>query len=100
MVTLDTFRALHEHDHELAAYCSTRERWAVLDLERLIAQRRAGSTASSGGSLDAATVAGREAGKCECQSCHRAATAPYNRRHAQTKSPARSRALCCVECDT
>jgi hypothetical protein len=35
MVTLDTFRALHEHDHKLAAYCATCERWAVLDLERL-----------------------------------------------------------------
>ena len=38
MVTLDTFRALHEHDHKLACYCPTCERWAVLDLERLIAQ--------------------------------------------------------------
>jgi len=35
MVTLDTFRALHEHDHKLAWYCPTCERWAVLDLERL-----------------------------------------------------------------
>jgi len=40
MVTLDTLRALHEHDHKLAAYCSTCERWAVLDLERLIAEGR------------------------------------------------------------
>ena len=40
MVTLDTFRALHEHDHKLAAYCATCERWAVLDLERLIAAGR------------------------------------------------------------
>jgi len=40
MVTLDTLRALHEHDHKLAAYCPTCERWAVLDLERLIAQGR------------------------------------------------------------
>ena len=31
MVTLDTLRALHEHDHQLAAYCATCERWAVLD---------------------------------------------------------------------
>jgi hypothetical protein len=23
MTTLDTFRALHEHDHQLAAYCAT-----------------------------------------------------------------------------
>ena len=28
MVTLDTLRALHEHDHKLAAYCATCERWA------------------------------------------------------------------------
>jgi hypothetical protein len=40
MVTLDTFRALHEHDHKLACFCSTCERWAVLDLERLIAEGR------------------------------------------------------------
>jgi hypothetical protein len=40
MVTLDTLRALHDHDHQLAAYCSTCERWAVLDLERLIAGGR------------------------------------------------------------
>ena len=40
MVTLDTFRALHEHDHELAAYCPKCRRWAVLDLERLIAEGR------------------------------------------------------------
>jgi hypothetical protein len=40
IVTLDTFRALHEHDHKLAAYCAACQRWAVLDLERLIAQGR------------------------------------------------------------
>ncbi len=40
MVTLDTFRTLHEHDHKLACYCATCERWAVLDLERLIADGR------------------------------------------------------------
>jgi len=38
MVTLDTLRALYDHDHKLAAYCATCERWAVLDLERLIAE--------------------------------------------------------------
>jgi hypothetical protein len=31
---------LLEHDHRLAAYCATCERWAVLDLERLIAAGR------------------------------------------------------------
>ena len=40
MITLDTLRALHEHDHELAAYCPNCRRWAVLDLERLIAEGR------------------------------------------------------------
>jgi hypothetical protein len=40
MVTLDTFRALHEHDHKLAAYRPTYERWAVLDLQRRIADGR------------------------------------------------------------
>jgi len=40
MVRLDTIRALHEHDHKLAAYCATCDRWAVLDLERLIAEGR------------------------------------------------------------
>jgi hypothetical protein len=40
MVTLDTLRALHEHEHQLAAYCPTCERWAVLDLEQLIAAGR------------------------------------------------------------
>jgi hypothetical protein len=37
MVTLDTLRALHEHEHQLAAYCPTCKRWAVLDLPALIA---------------------------------------------------------------
>jgi hypothetical protein len=36
MVTLDTLRKLHEHGHQLAAYCPTCERWAVLDLPALI----------------------------------------------------------------
>ena len=40
MVRLDTLRALHDHEHRLAAYCPTCERWAVLDLERLIAEGR------------------------------------------------------------
>ena len=40
MITLDAIRALHEHDHKLAADCPTCERWAVLDLERLIAAGR------------------------------------------------------------
>ena len=38
MIRLDTFRALHEHDHKLAAYCPTCERWEVLDAERLISE--------------------------------------------------------------
>ena len=40
MDTLDTLRALHEHDHKLAAYYPVCERWAVLNLERLIAEGR------------------------------------------------------------
>jgi len=40
MITLDILRALHEHDHKLAAYYATCERWAVLDPERLNAQPR------------------------------------------------------------
>jgi hypothetical protein len=39
-IKLDTFRAPHEHEHKLAAYCATCERWAALDLERLIAEGR------------------------------------------------------------
>jgi hypothetical protein len=35
MVTLDTFRALREHDHQLAEYGPTCERWAVLDPESI-----------------------------------------------------------------
>ena len=38
LIRLDTIRALHEHEHALAAYCPTCQRWVVLDLERLIAQ--------------------------------------------------------------
>ena len=40
MVTLDTFRALHDHDHKLAAYCATCQRCSVLDLQRLVAEGR------------------------------------------------------------
>jgi ABC-type branched-subunit amino acid transport system ATPase component len=40
LIVLDTLRALHEHDHQLAALCPTCERWAVLDLGRLIAEGR------------------------------------------------------------
>ena len=40
MVTLDALRKLHEHDHQLAAYCPKCRRWAVLDLARLIAEGR------------------------------------------------------------
>ena len=38
MVMLDTFRALHEHDHKFACYCPTCERWALLDLEDQLRQ--------------------------------------------------------------
>ena len=39
-IRLDTFRALHERNHKLAAYCVRCERWAELDLLRLIEQGR------------------------------------------------------------
>jgi hypothetical protein len=42
----DTLRALREDDHKLAAYCPTCERWAELDLERLIADGHAATIAS------------------------------------------------------
>ena len=35
-----TLRKLHEHEHQLAAYCPKCRGWAVLDLERLIAEGR------------------------------------------------------------
>ena len=44
---LDTFRTLREHDHKLAACCARCERWAVLDLERLIAEGRVASRAAA-----------------------------------------------------
>jgi hypothetical protein len=40
LIVVATLRALHEHDHKLAAYCPTCERWAVLDLEQRIAEGR------------------------------------------------------------
>ena len=40
MIVLDTLRVLHEHEHQLAAYYPTCERWAVLDLGKLIAEGR------------------------------------------------------------
>ena len=47
MVVLDTFRTLREHDHKLAVYCARCERWAVLDLERLIPEGRVASRAAA-----------------------------------------------------
>jgi hypothetical protein len=38
VVTLDTIRALRDHAYNLAFYCAGRQRWAVLDLERLMAE--------------------------------------------------------------
>jgi hypothetical protein len=40
MIDLSTIAGLLEHDHNLAAYCPTCERWAVLDLERLLVEGR------------------------------------------------------------
>jgi hypothetical protein len=41
-IRLDTLRAVHERNHKLAAYCSRCQRWAVLDLAKLIEQGRGG----------------------------------------------------------
>jgi len=47
LIVLGTFRTLRAHDHKLAAYCARCERWAVLDLERLIAEGRVASRAAA-----------------------------------------------------
>lgn len=36
MLDLGTLRGLHEHRHELAAYCPRCRRWAVLDLAAMV----------------------------------------------------------------
>jgi len=36
MIDLSTLAGLHSHAHELHAYCSTCDRWSVLDLERMV----------------------------------------------------------------
>jgi hypothetical protein len=36
----DTIRGLAEHQHQLAAYCARCQRWAVLDLAKLMEQGR------------------------------------------------------------
>ena len=38
MIDLGTVAGLHEHDHELRAYCQRCDRWAVLPLADLVAQ--------------------------------------------------------------
>ena len=63
MVTLDTLRALREHEHQLAAYCVTCERWAVLDPERLIAEPRCIHFGSKGRWITALPVLGCDASK-------------------------------------
>ena len=39
-IRLDTFGALNDRQHQMAAYCSRCQRWAVLDLPQLIAEGR------------------------------------------------------------
>jgi hypothetical protein len=38
MIDLGSVAGLHEHDHELHAFCGRCDRWGLLPLERLIAQ--------------------------------------------------------------
>jgi len=40
MIVLDTIAALHEHRHELHAYCPRCERWVTLDLAQMIREGR------------------------------------------------------------
>jgi hypothetical protein len=37
MIDLGSLRGLHEHRHELAAYCLTCDRWRVLPLAEMVA---------------------------------------------------------------
>jgi len=37
MIDLGSLAGLHAHDHQLAAYCPTCDRWAVLPLAEMIA---------------------------------------------------------------
>jgi len=36
MIDLGSTAGLHEHDHQLAAYCPSCDRWVVLDLAAMI----------------------------------------------------------------
>ena len=36
MIDLGSIAGLHEHDHELRAYCAKCARWSVIDLEALV----------------------------------------------------------------
>ena len=38
MIDLGNIAGLHEHRHELHAYCVQCQRWSVLPLERMVAQ--------------------------------------------------------------
>jgi hypothetical protein len=42
MIDLGTLAGLLEHDHQLAAYCPRCDRWAVLDLDRMVRDGRGG----------------------------------------------------------
>ena len=42
MIDLGTVQGLHEHGHELHAYCPHCDRWRVLDLERMVAEGKGG----------------------------------------------------------
>ena len=36
MIDLGSIRGLHDHGHELAAYCVVCDRWALLDLAAMV----------------------------------------------------------------
>jgi hypothetical protein len=38
MIDLGNIAGLHEHKHELHAYCAQCDRWCALDLARMVAQ--------------------------------------------------------------
>ena len=40
MIDLGTLAGLHEHQHELHAYCLRCDRWRVLPLDRMVAEGR------------------------------------------------------------
>ena len=86
MIRLDTLQALHEHDHKLAAYCATCERWEVLDLARLITEGRR-DYCFVDVSRAAATAAGRANGSSGRQHSDLGLAAERTSRHPPVPRP-------------